>query len=160
MSGPIKEKWAATGWETGILGYPTGDPVCGLAGGGCAQDFTMGSVHWSPATGAQIVWGAVRDRWSALGREAGRLGYPTGAEHCGLAGGGCFQDFQKGMIYTSPASGTWSVAAPIKDEWAATGWETGTLGYPTGEPVCGLTGRGCFQDFPKGMIYTSPATGT
>ncbi|WP_198598040.1 hypothetical protein [Blastococcus atacamensis] len=36
------------------------DEVCGLRGGGCAQGFQSGSIHWSPATGARVTLGAIR----------------------------------------------------------------------------------------------------
>src|SRR3712207_7143508 len=52
--------WAAVGWETGALGYPVTDTVCGLAGGGCFQHFQGGSVYSSSSTPGSVV----RDRKS------------------------------------------------------------------------------------------------
>ena len=96
--GAIGARWAAQGWETGPLGYPVSDETCGLRGGGCFQQFQGGSVHFTPATGAQATWGAIRDRWAAQGWETGLLGYPVSGEICGLRGGGCFQQFQGGSV--------------------------------------------------------------
>ncbi|WP_138732342.1 S8 family serine peptidase [Modestobacter excelsi] len=156
LSGPVRDRWAATRWENGALGYPVGDTVCGLAGGGCSQAFQFGSVYSSTAGGARVVWGSIRDRWAASGHQAGPLGYPVGEETCGLTGGGCFQAFERGVVYWSPGTGARLVlSGPVRDRWAATRWETGTLGYPTGDTICGLTGGGCFQQFQGGSVYTS-----
>jgi uncharacterized protein with LGFP repeats len=148
--GAIYDRWAAQGWETGVLGYPTTDPVCGLRGGGCYQVFQGGSVYWTAATGAQVVRGAIRDRWAARGWERGWLGYPTTSEFCGLRGGGCGEHFQGGSVYWTPGTGAHSVPHAVRDRWAAAGWENGHLGYPTSEayPVTG----GVAQRFQGGTL--------
>ncbi|MGY1747116.1 N-acetylmuramoyl-L-alanine amidase, partial [Blastococcus sp. SYSU D00695] len=65
VRGPVRDRWAGQGWETGALGYPVSDTVCGLRDGGCFQAFQGGAVYWSPSSGARVVSGAVRDRWAA-----------------------------------------------------------------------------------------------
>ncbi|WP_409331208.1 hypothetical protein [Trujillonella humicola] len=157
--GAIHQRWAAQGWETGRLGYPTSGENCGLRGGGCYQIFQGGTVHWSPASGAHVTWGAIHQRWAAQGWETGRLGYPTSGEHCGLRGGGCFQTFQGGIVHWSPATGAQISWGAIYQRWAASGWETGRLGYPTSGEHCGLRGGGCFQTFQGGVVHWSPASG-
>ena len=142
-----------------ILGTPTGDVVCGLAGDGCFQDFQQGSIHWSPASGAHWSRGEIRNKWSATGTEGGTLGYPTTDEICGLARSGCVQIFQKGSIHWSPASGAHWSRGEIRNKWSATGTEGGTLGYPTTDEICGLARSGCVQIFQKGSIHWSPASG-
>jgi uncharacterized protein with LGFP repeats len=159
VSGPIRTRWSELGWENSALGYPVADSACGLSGGGCRQEFQNGMVAWSPSSGAHAVQEApLRDRWSALGREAGALGYPITDGWCGLVNGGCFQVFQGGSLYWSPATGAQVVRGLIRDMWGATGWETGWLGYPTSDVVCGLRDGGCFQHYQLGSIYSS-ATG-
>jgi D-alanyl-D-alanine carboxypeptidase len=101
--GGIRAAWARTGYENGKLGYPTGSEVCGLRGGGCYQSFQGGSIHWSPATGGQPTWGAIRAAWARLGYENGALGYPTAAEAC--ASGSCTQTYQRGVIGWSAGAG-------------------------------------------------------
>ncbi|MGY1747096.1 hypothetical protein ACI781_16390 [Blastococcus sp. SYSU D00695] len=159
VSGPVRDRWAAQGWEGGGLGYPVTDTVCGLRDGGCFQHFQGGSVYWSPAAGARVVSGPVRDRWAAQGWEGGGLGYPVTDTLCGLRDGGCFQHFQGGSVYWSPAAGARVVSGPVRDRWAAQGWEGGGLGYPVTDTVCGLRGGGCFQHFQGGSVYSSPGTG-
>jgi hypothetical protein len=64
----VLTQWLEWGAVEGDLGHPTRDTFCGLAGGGCGQHFTGGSVYGSPATGAVAVYDVVRDVWSALGQ--------------------------------------------------------------------------------------------
>jgi uncharacterized protein with LGFP repeats len=157
--GAVLSRFASWGYEAGPLGYPTADPGCGLPGGGCFQLFQGGSIYWSAVTGAQVVRGALRDRWGALGWERGVLGYPTTSEACGLPGGGCFQQFQGGSLYWSPATGAQLVRGAIRTTWGALGWERGVLGYPTTSEACGLRDGGCFQQFQGGSVYWSARSG-
>ncbi|GAA5194522.1 hypothetical protein GCM10023346_22170 [Arthrobacter gyeryongensis] len=157
--GGIENRWAQLGWEGSQLEYPLDEEHCGL-GGGCYQDFQGGKIYWSPAVGANPVWGAILQRYASLGWETGPLGYAVGGEHCGLRGGGCYQDFQAGKIYWSPAVGANPVWGAILQRYASLGWETGPLGYAVGGEHCGLRGGGCYQDFQAGKIYWSPAFGT
>lgn len=177
VRGAIREAWEREGWEVGHLGYPTSDEQCWIRGG-CFQTFQGGSIYWSSATGAQFVRGAIRERWGREGWEAGHLGYPTSGEFCGLRERGCFQRFQNGSIYWSPATGAHFVRGAIRERWGSLGWESlrtpvvpegGTtilrmpwghdLGYPISGEFCGLIRGGCFQNFERGRIYWSPATG-
>jgi len=74
--GGIKAEWAATGWEQGILGYPTSDENNALAPGRY-NDFQHGVIYWSPTTGAHEVHGAILGAWAGLGYERSGLGFPT-----------------------------------------------------------------------------------
>ncbi|WP_051515837.1 Ig-like domain-containing protein [Candidatus Blastococcus massiliensis] len=157
--GAIRDTYLRAGGVAGRLGYPTTGEHCGLARAGCLQLFQGGAIYFSPATGAHVVLGAIRGTWNNAWSQDGRLGYPTTSEICGLRRGGCFQEFQGGAIYFSPASGAHVVLGAIRDTWARQGWETGRLGYPTSSEFCGLRGGGCFQEFQGGAIYFSPASG-
>ncbi|MGY1917285.1 LGFP repeat-containing protein, partial [Blastococcus sp. SYSU DS0973] len=42
VRGPIRDAWAAAGWETGRLGYPTADPE--TVPGGTRQTFQGGTI--------------------------------------------------------------------------------------------------------------------
>ncbi|MGR7023833.1 reprolysin-like metallopeptidase [Geodermatophilus sp. URMC 62] len=102
VGGAIRARWEGLRSLSGQLGWPITGEVCGLRNGGCYQHFQGGSVYWSLGTGAQPVWGAIRDRWAAQGWENGRLGYPVHNEVCELyTGGRCqrvTQRFQNGTI--------------------------------------------------------------
>ena len=156
VTGAYWNAWKAAGWQPGI-GYPTGDPVCGLAGGGCSQSFQKGNVYYTAATGAHAVSGAYATAWTAAGLQPG-IGYPIGAPTCGLYGGGCYQPFEKSNIYYSTASGAHAVTSRYFNSWRAAGWQKG-VGYPTGPEKCGLYGGGCYQPFERGNSYYTAATG-
>ncbi len=153
----VRAAWAAQGWERGRLGYPTTDTQCGLADGGCSQTFQGGAIYWLPITQARPVVGAIRGAWSATGAEGGPLGYPTRAESCGLVGGGCFQTFQHGSVYWSPATGAHPVSGAILAMWGDTGWERGPLGYPTADPV--TTATEITQRFQGGTLVQNRSSG-
>ncbi|MGY1917288.1 LGFP repeat-containing protein, partial [Blastococcus sp. SYSU DS0973] len=153
----IRDRWAAAGWENGALGYPTTD-VTALPGGGRFVHFERGSVYWSPATGARIVSGVVRDRWAASGWENGPLGYPV-SDVTRLADGGMFAHFERGSVYWSSSTGARMLLAPVRDRWAAAGWEAGALGYPVADQVATPGAAGQVVRFQRGWIYWSAAGG-
>jgi uncharacterized protein with LGFP repeats len=159
VSGPLHEHYLASGRAGGPLGFPASGETCGLRGDGCYQVFQGGAVYWSPASGAQVVSGGFRHMWSTRGAENGGLGYPTSGETCGLRGGGCYQSFQGGSLYWSPASGAHVISGGFRHMWSTRGAENGGLGYPTSGETCGLRGGGCYQLFEGGSIYWSPASG-
>ncbi|WP_235436411.1 GH25 family lysozyme [Arthrobacter sp. RIT-PI-e] len=157
--GGIRPAWGTTGYENGRLGYPTRAEECGLTGGGCYQRYEGGDIHWAPASGAHPTSGGSRPAWGHPGSGTGRLGYPTGSEVCGLAGGGCYQKFQGGDIHWAPGVGAHPTRAGIRTAWANTGYERGSLRYPTGPEVCGLVKGGCYQNFQGGAITWAPGVG-
>ncbi|RZU33067.1 S8 family serine peptidase [Blastococcus saxobsidens] len=160
VQGRTRDRWAASGWENGQLGFPTTDTICGLRDGGCFQHFQSGSIYLSATTGVRLVGTAIRSRWGGTGWENGPLGYPTADQVCGLPDAGCFVHFQRGSVYASAATGAHDVSLVIRDAWARSGWERGTLGYPTTDTLCGLRDGGCFQHFQRGSVYWSPGTGS
>ncbi|MCZ2859529.1 M66 family metalloprotease [Blastococcus sp. VKM Ac-2987] len=159
VSGFLWGRWASLGYEAGWLGYPASDVLCGLKDGGCYQRYQGGALYWSSATGAQAVSGFLWGRWASLGYEAGWLGYPAGDVRCGLRDGGCYQLYQRGALYWSPATGARAVSGFLWDRWAAMGYESGRLGYPMTDVTCGLRNGGCYQIYQGGGVYWSGATG-
>ncbi|NNG21257.1 family 16 glycosylhydrolase [Naumannella sp. ID2617S] len=156
--GAIVQKYLAAGAER-LLGLPRGAEFCGLRDGGCAQIFERGLIYWSPNSGAHWIRGAIFAKYGDLGWERSFLGYPTSDENCGLRDGGCYQSFQGGLLYWSPASGAHFTRGLIQQRYAAMGGESGVFGYPMTDELCG--DRGCFQRFQRenGHIYWSPASG-
>lgn len=157
--GGIRERWRATDFERGPLGYPIGDEVCGLVQSGCYQTFEGGAILWSPSSGAWESSGATRERWASTGYERGPLGYPTSGVVCTLPDGGCYQGYQRGAITTHPTAGTWGTWGGIRTRWGAIGFEGGVLGYPVGPEVCGGLSGGCYQNFQNGAISWVPSLG-
>jgi uncharacterized protein with LGFP repeats len=103
VRGGIRDRWAATGAEWGVLGYPTAGERWGLPGGGSSQTFTGGSIYWSPATGAHSVRGAIAVAWAEAGAERGSLGYPVEEERS--ISGGSSQRFSGGTLTRSATTG-------------------------------------------------------
>jgi hypothetical protein len=107
VHGVIRDKWAALGWEVGLLGYPITDETRTPDGVGRFNVFQGGSVYWSPSSNAHEVHGRIRDRYQELGWEAGALGYPMSDEHD--VAGGRQSDFQHGSITWHAQDGTTTV---------------------------------------------------
>ena len=157
--GAIRGEWGALGFENGVMGYPTGDEVGGLVNGGVYQNYDGGAILWSPATGPHESLGPIRSEWATTGFESGRLGYPTTEVVPGLVNGGSYQNYQRGAIVSSPASGTHESLGAIRGEWQATGFEHGVLRYPTTDEVGGLRNGGVYQNYQGGAVIWSPGTG-
>lgn len=158
---PIRQKWRELGAEDGFLGLPqTEERVC-PDGRGRYIHFAGGSIYWSPESGAHAIYGAIREKWAALGWETcSFLGYPT-TDECGTPDGtGRFNHFEKdGSIYWTPAHGACEIHGPIRTEWARQGWETGPLGYPISDMQMTDDKSGWLCRFEHGIIHWDPARG-
>ncbi|MGN7950181.1 LGFP repeat-containing protein, partial [Microbacterium sp. 22215] len=132
--GTVLKTYNAAGGAKGILGIPTSNLVTSAAsGGGKEQAFANGAVSMSGA-GAYAIAGEIRKAHSRAGGVSGQLGWPLGAQSCGLAGGGCSQKFQHGTAYTIDGAGRY-VAGDVFDFYAGKGGPSGALGYPLGDTV-------------------------
>ena len=154
----IADKWAALNWESGRLGYPISDEICGLKNGGCVQRFEGGAVHWSGRTGAHATWAAIAARWATLNWESGRLGYPISGETCGLRNDGCVQSFEGGVVYWSPFGGAQPMWGAILSSYGARSWEGGSLGYPLAAESC-ANSNFCAQQFQYGRFTWTAGLG-
>ncbi len=154
VTGRIRDRWAAWGWENSALGFPVNDETA--IRGGAFNHFQGGSIYWSPATDAHVVRGLIRDKWGSTGWENGWLGYPVSDEV--VLPKGAFTHFQGGSVYFSPTAGTHTVRGAIRGAWAAQGWEAGRLGYPTSDEVS-LSGGAKRTTFQGGSITWTPGAG-
>ena len=137
---------------------PTATPGAVRAAAPNTPQLAEGPADPRAAGPAPTVGGAIGAKWNSLGGANGFLGNPLTAEICGLRDGGCYQVFNGGSIYWSPATGPWSVRGSIGERWGQLGWETGALRYPTSDEICGLRDGGCVQRYQGGNIYWSPKT--
>lgn len=156
LTGPVRQRWAAAGWERG-LGYPTSSVAPTPDGRGEFARFERGTVYWTSATGARVLSGPVADEWTAAGG-AGELGYPTTDVRDAPDKVGQYAHFQDGSVYWTAATGAHAVSGAVKTRWAASGWERG-LGYPTSSTAVTPDGAGEFAHFQRGSIYSTTATG-
>ncbi|MFI1386427.1 FG-GAP-like repeat-containing protein [Embleya sp. NPDC020886] len=120
LHGDTYDHWESLGGARGFLGLPSTDQTNTPTKPGTYTHFRLpgatadhASIYWSTATGAQAVYGAIRDRWIALGWENGYLGFPTGDEYPLL--GGRRSDFQGGYIHWSPGAAVDTPYAPQRD---------------------------------------------
>jgi uncharacterized protein with LGFP repeats len=113
----------------------------------------------SPSTGTHSVVGAILANYRALGGPAGLLGYPTTDELPTRNGIGRYNHFQGGSIYWLPSTGAHEVRGAIRQEWAATGWENGPLGFPTSGELPTRQRGAAYSTFQSGSIYWSAGTG-
>jgi uncharacterized protein with LGFP repeats/glucose/arabinose dehydrogenase len=158
--GEIRKKWAALGYGQ-TLGYPTNDEDGTPDGVGRFNHFikgtNVGSIYYTPATGAHGIYGEIRKKWAALGYERG-LGYPTNDEDGTPDGIGRFNHFSLGhSIYFTNATGAHAVKGEIRKRWAALGWERSYLRYPTTDEY--VTNGVYRSDFQGGYITFTPAGG-
>lgn len=128
-----------------------GEATCPDGVGKYAQ-FTNGYIYWHPLTGAHTIPNSLFAKYAVLGWEAGALGYP--AEDNAVVKGGECQDFQHGVLYHQDGKDVFEVHGAIGDAWAAAGWETSKLGWPTSDER--VFGDGTAQDFENGTVYWSP----
>ncbi len=117
--------------ETLTGGYPVSDE--GFAGGATSgtwrvSTFDTAEIYWSAATGANEVYGVIRDHW----RANLFLGFPLSSEAPAAGGKGSFIVFQSGVIYQSTA-GVFAVQGAILDAWTQMGGASGPFGFPASD---------------------------
>ena len=154
--GQIAQKYAKLGGPDSELGLPVTDeiPVAGVDGARRSV-FQGGEVLWSPATGANAVWGSIRLRYLEQGGPQGYLGLPTSDETA--VRGGRRTLFQGGGVYWSLATGTQVVRGGIAAEYHALGGPDSPLGLPTRDEHDVTGGRR--STFQNGHVLWSRATG-
>jgi uncharacterized protein with LGFP repeats len=160
VHGQILARYLALGGHT-KFGAPTNDETSTPDGVGKYNHFigTPGtgtaSIYFTGATGAHGIWGLIREKWSALNREQGPLGYPATDELTTPDGVGRYNHFSKdASIYWTPATGAHEIYGAIRARWSALGWERSYLGYPRSGEFAFIGGRR--NDFQYGYIQWYP----
>ncbi|WP_222194124.1 N-acetylmuramoyl-L-alanine amidase [Modestobacter italicus] len=154
----IADAWTRSGAAAGPLGFPVADEEDTGVDGGRRVRFQSGDVYWSPATGAQPVWGDIATRVRALGGVRG-VGYPLHQPMpAGPADGVYVQFTGVASMYASSATGAHVVLGGIRDHWFALGAEWGRLGMPTSDELP-AAGGGRMTVFQGGTVYWGPASG-
>jgi len=151
---------------TSILGKPTSGAQIASDGTGVFQDYQGGVIYWSAATGAHDLYGAILQKWEALGGV--KFGYPTTNEQATPDGVGLDSHFQYttflgGLLHHpiaiahdaaidwTPTYGAHAVNGAIAALFASKGWEQ------NGEVISdqfNLTATGgAYQYFEKDIIF-------
>jgi uncharacterized protein with LGFP repeats len=157
VQGQIRDKWAATAWERGPLGYPTTSQITAGDGVSKYSNFQQGTIYWSSAYGAQAVVGRIYQKWGDYQFDAGALGKPVTSELGTPDGVGRYNVFQGGSVYWSPSTDAHSVGGAIRDRYRDLGWERSYLGYPTTDEFSINNGRQ--SNFQHGFITWNATTG-
>lgn len=161
IGGRIEEAYHRLGgWNT--FGDATTDERVAKNNGRFQVFARDASIYWHANVDngiAHQVGGRIRNKWGDLGWEGAALGYPITDELKTPDGVGRFNHFQGGSIYWSPDTDAHQIWGGIRDKWAAQGWETGELGYPTTDELSTPGGQGKYNHFEHGSIYWSPAGG-
>ena len=160
--GPILDKWNSLGGSAGFLGAPQEDEQQAPDNAGYYAHFAGGSIYWTKATNAHVVFGPVRDKWASMRWEQSLLGYPV--EDLGKSpdGDGQYCHFQGGSIYWSKETQAHEVHGKVRDKWSSMGWELGVLGYPITDVQVTPDGLGRFVLFRgkvNGAIFYTVPTG-
>lgn len=152
-SDAIDQAWQAAGGDGSPVGTKDGDVYA--VGDGFAQNFSGGKIFFTPATGAHLLFGAVLDKYQALGGPADSdLGFPTIDAVAGLVGPNSqvstFSASDKPAIFWTPDTGAWVVRGAINAAWDKLGGSAGTMGVPTGDET--YDGNVVSQKFTGGEI--------
>jgi hypothetical protein len=143
----IEAKHRAMG---GAPGAPVGEVMPGQ-GLGFYQLYTEGGIYWLPGRGASELYGAVHQRYVAMGgADSSFLGYPIKDQGTNPDGVGEVATFENGAIYWSPSHGAHEVHGAIRTHWESIGGAGGWLGYPVSDEYDG--GQGRRSDFENGRI--------
>ena len=155
LVGPVRDRWVQLGGAGGGF-LPSSDTEVAPDGVGRYAHFTSGSsVYWSPGTGAQLVWGGIREAWSRHRWEAGALGYPTGGETA--TAGTVQQQFQNGVVLWTPETGAHPVTGRVLQLWADRGGLSSAL-RPSADAWTAADGS-VVQEFSGGTALVWSASG-
>ena len=131
----IDERYAAFGGEGSLLGAPVGEAVD--VPGGAERPYVGGAIYYSKDTGAHVMYGAILERYKALGGPAGSgLGFPTNDESDTGDGTGRFNDFSApagASMYWTPQWGASVMKGRVLEAWRQSGAVTGPFGYPSAD---------------------------
>ncbi len=117
------------------LGAPTGEAQD--VKGGAMRMYDGGAIYYSEDTGAHVMYGAILDRYTALGGPEGSgLGFPKNDESDTGDGVGRFNDFslpEGASIYWNPQQGASVIKGKVLEAWRQSGGITGPFGYPSAD---------------------------
>lgn len=153
----IAQRYTAMGSQGSVLGASVGGERDGRVGR--VQTYRYGRMWWSSGTGAHWLTGAVCDRYVALGGSYSPLGLPTTDLRVAFDGRGHYAHFGNGSVYAPDGGEPHAVWGPVHDKWAATGYASGVLGYPTTDLRQASDGAGYFAHFDHGSVYRKAGIG-
>lgn len=149
----IGKAWTARGES--VYGFPISSQI--TTAQGTYQKFSKN--YWIFSNGSAVLMtGAVAKKWQENGGLK-IMGMPKSMEKCGQRNNGCYQDFAKGSVFWSPATGAQAAWGGILSRYVINGGTGNYIGYPTSKEQCTLIRNGCYQNFERGLIMWSASTG-
>ena len=130
----INDRYATFGGESSLLGIPTAEAID--VSGGAVREYQGGAIYYSQETGAHVMYGAILDRYRALGGPSSELGFPTNDEGDTGDGVGRFNDFSTpggAAIYWNPQWGATVIRGRVLETWRQAGAVSGPFGYPSAD---------------------------
>ena len=123
-------------------------------------EFVNGTIYWSSATNANIVWRDPIGQFYRAGSMWQGLGLPTAGEQAvaGVADGRV-QQVQRGRIYYSPATGAHEIYGGILATYLALGAQNSGLGLPITGETAGLLPGTRMSSFLNGTLYWTGSAG-
>jgi uncharacterized protein with LGFP repeats len=156
--GGIGVAYRRAGGESSSLGLPITGEIAGPVSGSRMNRFEHGAIVWSATTGAHMLRGSIAD--SYFGQSLfGAVGLPIAGQRSGGVAGSLVQDFQRGKMYASAATGAHAVWGGILMKYAAMGAERSAAGLPTSSEVSAGPPGTRKNTFANGAIYWSSTTG-
>ncbi|WP_336881523.1 hypothetical protein [Rhodococcus globerulus] len=97
----VYNTWTGLQWEQGQLGYPIARHTV-IDGVGDVQRFQGGVICRRYGQAGRIVYGAILERWEALGGVNGQYGWPVTDENAD-GDAGRAQTFERGLLRWHPS---------------------------------------------------------
>jgi uncharacterized protein with LGFP repeats len=158
VTGPIWASYRDLGAQASVLGLPLASPQAAGVAGATVQNFAGGRVYTGSGIGTNAVYGAIEDRYTAMGAERSALGLPLTGEVAGPIAGSRMTRFTGGTIFWSPSTGAREVYGAIGGYYLRNGLSS-KVGLPTDFERAGNAPGVRLQEFRSGTIYWSAATG-
>src|SRR5262249_29845471 len=119
-----------------------------------------GTLTGDPALARFVVRASpIDEQYASLTNAEQFLGAATSAE-LATAEGGTYRVYEHGAIFHRPQRGAFVVYGAIYEKWQSLGGADGFLGLPTTDTTPTADGRGLFNHFEGGSIWSSPTTRT
>ena len=158
-SGKIRNVWAKSGYESGVLGFPTSPIYTNERTGIVFQSYEHGLIVGNEKLGYYESRGKTREVWGKTGYESGTLGFPTSPIYTNERTGIVFQYYENGAIVGNEKLGYFESRGKIREAWGRTGYESGSLGFPT-SPIYVNNNTGItFQYYQYGAIVGNEKLG-
>ena len=122
------------------------------------QSYENGFIVGHEMTGFFESRGKIRDVWAKSGYESGSLGFPTSPIYTNSNTGITFQSYEHGAIVGNDKLGYFESRGKIRDVWAKSGYESGSLGFPTSD--IRWVGKYLVQNYQHGRIEYDIVTNT